>query len=56
VCSYAAKPYAVYASSFEEVLLFDAGIIPFVDPSVFFTFSGYTDYGCGVSPLPKLYR
>lgn len=43
--SYAAKPYAVYASSFEEVLLFDAGIIPFVDPSIFFRFSGYTEHG-----------
>lgn len=44
--SYAAKPYAVYASSFEEVLLFDAGVVPFVDPASFFDdFSGYTEHG-----------
>lgn len=30
--SYAAKPYAVYASRFAEVALLDAGLILFVDP------------------------
>lgn len=45
--SYAAKPYAVYASSFEEVLLFDAGVVPFVNPADFFDdFAGYTEHGC----------
>jgi len=43
--SYAAKPYAVYAASFEEVLLFDAGVIPFVNPETFFDFDSYRDHG-----------
>ena len=43
--SYAAKPYAMYAASFEEVLLFDAGVIPFVNPEAFFDFEGYQDHG-----------
>lgn len=44
--SYAAKPYAVYASAFQEVLLFDAGVMPFVDPARFFDdFQGYRDHG-----------
>jgi hypothetical protein len=43
--SYAAKPYAVYAASFEEILLFDAGVIPFVNPETFFDFDSYRDHG-----------
>lgn len=43
--SYAAKPYAVYASSFREVLLFDAGVIPFLNPETLFGFEGYAATG-----------
>jgi hypothetical protein len=43
--SYAAKPYSVYASSFQEVILFDAGVIPFVSPETFFDFPDYVRSG-----------
>lgn len=45
LASYAAKPYAVLASSFQENLLFDAGAVPFNDPETFFSLSDYMELG-----------
>lgn len=45
LASYAAKPYAVLASSFQENVLFDAGAVPFVDPESFFSLADYTGLG-----------
>lgn len=39
--SYAAKPYAVLASSFRENILFDAGAVPFQMPDTFLDMSTY---------------
>lgn len=43
--SYAAKPYAVLASSFRENLLFDAGAVPFQMPDTFFDLESYRASG-----------
>ena len=40
--SYAAKVYAVQASSFRETILMDAGVVPFVDPLRLLTLKSYT--------------
>jgi len=45
LASYAAKPYAVLASSFQESVLFDAGAVPFKDPESFFDLTDYKTLG-----------
>lgn len=45
LASYAAKPYAVLASSFQENVLFDAGAIPFLDPVEFLDLEDYQGLG-----------
>jgi hypothetical protein len=45
LASYAAKPYAVLASYFQEVILFDAGAVPFFDPEYFLTLPDYRASG-----------
>ena len=43
--SFASKAYAMYASSFKEVILFDAGVVLFQPPEAFFEIEGYTRDG-----------
>ena len=42
---YASKPYAMYASSFREAIVFDAGVVVFQPPEVFFDIEGYKKDG-----------
>ena len=42
---YAAKLYAMQASSFQEAILFDAGAVPFVTTSRFFALPSYQHHG-----------
>lgn len=43
--SYASKAYSMFASSFRETILFDAGAIPFIDPVLLFDFESYKNDG-----------
>ncbi|GAB5029514.1 alpha-mannosyltransferase [Nannochloropsis oceanica] len=45
---YAAKVYAMQACSFQEALLFDAGVIPFASSSLFFSLPSYKRQGLAV--------
>lgn len=45
LASYAAKPYTVLASSFQENVLFDAGAVPFLDPEMLLSLADYTELG-----------
>lgn len=43
--SFAAKPYGMFASSFRETVLYDAGAIPFIDPALLYSFESYKNDG-----------